>query len=110
MFHGNAHVPEDVHKVAYVQDVGNVADDHFLLCKEDCADHLERLILRSLRDNLATEGVAAFNYKRCHMLCCYSSLAKDNSTDVLNFRHELNAELFEDGSPDPVLQVLDFLR
>ena len=66
--HLHADVAQQVDKVVYIEDVGDVVDRHDLRGEEDSGDDLERFVLCALGTDATLQGIAAFNYVGCHVV------------------------------------------
>ena len=61
--HLHVDVAQQLYQVVHVENVGNIADFHLLVRKQRGTNHLQGLILGSLRSDFALQEMSSFNDK-----------------------------------------------
>ena len=95
MLHLHAHVGQQTDQIGHVQNVGHVPYFHLLAGQQRGADHLQRLILGSLRRDLTPHPVPPLNHERAHFFlrnflllfwCCAAAATCCSSRPSISFR------------------------
>ena len=61
-----AEVLEDLNELVDIAYIRDVINDNFFVCQQDCTENLQRLVLRTLRDDFTTEFFASVDLECAH--------------------------------------------